>query len=372
MNTEFYIDPSAATSGNGTRHLPYNSWSQVKWLDGYTYYQRAGTTYSDTVVVSGSNIAIAPYDRGASPQIKGAYFNGASNVTMAAFSITGNTVAGVLFANGASGNVVGYCDISENPVGVMVATGAGTGNRVSGNTIHDNSIFGVDICQGATGQIVSVNTISNNGSHGVEIEGDGNTVTCNAVSNNGVTVPGSSGIHTYPPNATTDGGNNNTISFNLVSGTHDCGTGDGNGIEIDQWSHGNVVHGNLTHGNDGAGIIVYGAHDNQVTANLSFSNQQGNASNHGLHAELAFNTDPTPAVADPNYGNTIADNIALATIAGATDLFIDANSQKQTIGTNYLGAGTFAAASENWLAWWATQGVPATLQAAAKAAIATP
>lgn len=47
------------------------------------------------------------------------------------------------------------------------------------------------------------------------------------------------------------------IAYNIISGTHDSGTGDGNGVEVDQWTHGNAVYGNVAYRNDGAGIVVY-------------------------------------------------------------------------------------------------------------------
>jgi hypothetical protein len=41
----FYIDPSAASNGNGTQARPFNSWNSVSFQSGNTYLQKAGTTY---------------------------------------------------------------------------------------------------------------------------------------------------------------------------------------------------------------------------------------------------------------------------------------------------------------------------------------
>jgi hypothetical protein len=41
----FYIDPSAASNGNGTQASPFNDWNSVSFQRGNTYLQKAGTTY---------------------------------------------------------------------------------------------------------------------------------------------------------------------------------------------------------------------------------------------------------------------------------------------------------------------------------------
>src|ERR1700730_11566663 len=38
----FYIDPSAASKGNGTSARPFNNWNLVSFQPGNTYLQKAG------------------------------------------------------------------------------------------------------------------------------------------------------------------------------------------------------------------------------------------------------------------------------------------------------------------------------------------
>ena len=371
----YYIDPTATAAGNGTLQNPYNSWSQVSWQAGSTYLQKAETIYSGTVLVLGSNDKISSYGTGATPQIGGAYFYGATNDSITNFTIRNNSVADIVFTHSSTHNNVNNCNISGGQVGVLFATGAGANNYVSGNNIHDNKLFGVDVAQGTLGEYLLNNSICYNGSHGVELEGNGTTVLYNNIYDNSTSIPGSSGIHTYVANSQVDGGNNNVIAYDIVSGTHDNGSGDGNGIEIDQWTHGNLVVGNISYQNDGAGIVVYGAHNNQLMANVLFSNQKGNYSTHGIHGELDFNSQPN--YNDPNYGNTISMNILDSTSDHGSDLYFDSNSfSNQLTGTNFLAgsSGTLTnsqlgVATFNWFHWWSAQGVPSTLQGTDHAAL---
>ena len=275
----YYIDPTATAGGNGTLQKPFNSWSKVSWQAGSTYLQKAGTIYTGTVLVLGSNDKISSYGTGVAPQIGGAYFYGASNDSISNFTIRNNSIADIVFTHYSANNNVKNCDIAGSQIGVLFATGVGANNYIMANNIHNNKIFGVDAAQGTLGEYLVNNSICYNGSHGVELEGDGTTALYNNIYGNSTSIPGSSGIHTYTANSQVDGGNNNVIAYNIVSGTHDNGSGDGNGTEIDQWTHGNVVVGNISFHNDGAGIVVYGAHNNQLIANVSFSNQNGSYSN---------------------------------------------------------------------------------------------
>ena len=347
----------------------------MTWTPGATYLQEAGTTYAGTVYVLGSQVTISSYGTGPAPQVEGVYFSGVSKNSLSNFTIKGNSVADVVFANGASNNTVSNSTMTASSVGVMFATGAGANNLVSMSTIYDNSLFGVDATEGTLGEYVRNNSIYENGSAGVELEGTGTTISYNNIYNNSTSVPGSSGIHTYAASSSVDGGNGNVISYNIVSGTNDNGYGDGNGIEIDQWSHGNIISGNILYNNDGAGIVAYGAYDNQLVANVSFSNQRGTFADHGIHGELDFISNSTNN--DPTYGNSIAMNIVDATSKYATDLYLDSSSTgNQTMGTNYLGgsSGTLSSsqlgtATSTWYNWWTSQGVPSTLLTAGHAAL---
>jgi parallel beta-helix repeat protein len=371
----YYIDPNAASPGDGTIQHPFNSWVQVTWQSGSTYLQRDGTDYAGTVVVTGSNVTIGSYGSGAAPQTEGFYFSGASHVSLSNYTVAGNGIADIVFANGASGDSVANVDISGAPVGVLYASGAGSGNTIFGSTIHNNTIFGVDIARGTSGEYVTNNTINNNGGNGVELEGDSSMIAYNNVIGNGASLPGSSAIHTYTTGPSVDGGNNNIIEYNVVSQTHDDGSGDGNGIELDQWTHGTLIAGNILFDNDGAGVVVYGSYNNQITANVAFSNERGSHLSHGIHGEI----DLTSGIGanDPTYGNSVAMNIMTATMADAVNLYVDqSSSSNESIGTNFYGGGTgnlsaakLGVATSTWYGWWDGQGVPIALQAIGHAAL---
>lgn len=49
-----YVDPSAATAGDGTLARPFQSWISVTWVAGNTYLQKRNTTYSGVFRLSAS------------------------------------------------------------------------------------------------------------------------------------------------------------------------------------------------------------------------------------------------------------------------------------------------------------------------------
>ena len=68
----FYIDPDAASGGDGSEGSPFASWSDVTWTAGNTYLQKAGTTYSAQLApggsgTSGNPITIGRYGDGENP-----------------------------------------------------------------------------------------------------------------------------------------------------------------------------------------------------------------------------------------------------------------------------------------------------------------
>ena len=71
-----YIDPGAATTGNGTSSSPYKSWSSVTFIAGKSYLQKRGTVAREQITVNasgkaGSPIVIGAYGSGALPVILG-------------------------------------------------------------------------------------------------------------------------------------------------------------------------------------------------------------------------------------------------------------------------------------------------------------
>jgi parallel beta-helix repeat protein len=55
----YYIDPTAASLGNGTLASPFRSWASVTWAPGNTYLQKRGTTYAGVfkIPLSGTRLA---------------------------------------------------------------------------------------------------------------------------------------------------------------------------------------------------------------------------------------------------------------------------------------------------------------------------
>ncbi len=60
-NPIYYVDPSLAINGDGTKASPYNSWANVDWATGGTYLQKRGTVSNDTIGISVDNVTIGSY-----------------------------------------------------------------------------------------------------------------------------------------------------------------------------------------------------------------------------------------------------------------------------------------------------------------------
>ena len=57
----FYVDPSLASNGDGTKASPYNNWANVDWAAGRTYLQMRGTVSNDTIGIMHDNVTIGSY-----------------------------------------------------------------------------------------------------------------------------------------------------------------------------------------------------------------------------------------------------------------------------------------------------------------------
>ena len=60
-NPIYYVDPSLAINGDGTKANPYNSWANVDWAAGGTYLQKRGTVSNDTIGIMHDNVTIGSY-----------------------------------------------------------------------------------------------------------------------------------------------------------------------------------------------------------------------------------------------------------------------------------------------------------------------
>ena len=318
--TNVYVDPTAKAVGNGSQTHPYNSWSEVSFTAGNTYLQKAGTTASGVLYETANNVTISSYGSGSAPHLNGLIdLVGASHVTVQNLTIQNPTGAGIAIQSGANNITINDDTITKSAFGIWIGNGAGGGNLITHSNISGNSEDGIGISQAAVGSSIIDNTVSNNGWYGIDIDGDNFTVSGNTVDGNGLAIPGTSGIHVYggAPGAPDGFGIGNTITDNITNGNHDATAFDGNGIELDQYTHNNVVLGNTAEDNDGAGIAVYDSYDDNVIGNLLISNEQDPGRSHAAMGELALNESE-----GDTYDNYIAANVAIST-SHSSAVFMD-------------------------------------------------
>ncbi|AWB23802.1 right-handed parallel beta-helix repeat-containing protein [Methylobacterium currus] len=312
MTQIVYVDPSAVENGDGSLQSPLNTWLGMIFVPGNIYLQKSGTRFDANIMVTGQGTADAPitigsYGAGSSPEAKGFWFDGASYTTLSGFKVDHNTQwASVAIARGSHHITISGNDISDSISGVAIAEDAGSDNMVIGNNIYDNNYFGITLENLSGSQLIQDNNVQGNGCDGIHLECNNAIVHHSLVQNNGKLIPGSSGIHTLTHSADSVG-NNNIISHNAVLDTSDSGSGDGNGIQLDEWTHDNLVVGNLIAGNDGVGVSLYGAQNSQVLHNLISKNQTGTFAQHGIHAEVAVSSNASQAYLAS--GNLVAGNL---------------------------------------------------------------
>jgi parallel beta-helix repeat protein len=327
--TTIYVNPSAQTNGGGTLNNPFNTWAGVSFTAGNTYLQKAGTTASGYMMVTGAGtsarpISIGSYGSGAAPAVAGSViFSDASYVSMSGFSITADQSAAVVLQDGSNNIQLLSNTIGGSAIGVWLGNNVGGNNLISGNTITGNSLFGVaaDQVSSAAGQenVISNNTIEYSGSHGIELTANNVIVDGNDVQFNGQSVPGSSGIHVESGGVGSGFGDDDTISNNMVAGTSFVGGSDGNGIELDQGSNNDIVSANTICGNDGAGIVLYDSWNNTVSGNMVFCNSANDGGSSSPSGEIVL-----ASSLDLTSNNTISGNVLIGISAYAPVVFADA------------------------------------------------
>ncbi len=326
-----YINPAASANGSGSMASPLNTWSQVSFQPGTTYLQMAGTMAQTNLVIGNSATGSAPvqigsYGTGAAPVIVGSVvFDGASNVSLTGFGITGGQAAGVILQNGSNNIQILSNTISNSAIGVWMGNGAGGGNTISGNSIINNTFFGIGVSgvvnPAGEATVMSQNMIALNGAHGIELEGSNFAVQNNTIVENGQTMAGSSGIHVYASAAGSGFGIGNVITGNIVAGTDLVGGDDGNGVELDQWTSGNTVSSNTIAGNDGSGIALYDTSGNTVSGNMVFANDAGPILPNTAHGEIAL-----ASSLGLTSDNTISGNTFLGIASDAPVVLVDTES----------------------------------------------
>ncbi len=323
-----YINPTARAGGNGSQSKPYNSWSQVKFSAGTTYLQAAGTTYTGNIYIGVQATAAAPvkigsYGSGAAPVIKGMVnFDNANFVSFSGFTVTNSSGAGAVVQNGANNITIAGNSFNSSAMGIWIGNAAGTTNTIQGNTITGSVTDGIAVCDvTGSGSVIANNRITGSGSHGIELQGNGFTVENNTVTGNGLTVSGSSGIHVYSTGTADPYGDNNIIAGNVSINNHDTTGQDGNGIELDQWTHNNHVSNNFCYSNDGAGIVLYDSYSNLISNNTVGGNELNSGGSHSIMGEFVLNE-----ALNLTSNNTISGNVLIGVSASSATVYVDGPS----------------------------------------------
>ncbi len=157
--TTVYIDPSyTGTTQNGTMTFPFKSWNSVTWVNGNTYVQKAGTTFTTPgglAVMSKSNITIGAYGTGNKPKIissaastgKVIDINSSSNIQVNGLEVssTSNMVAAIIITGtGAGNNLINNCILHDVQWGIRVLTTA-PGNRILNTEVFNTQDDGIYI-----------------------------------------------------------------------------------------------------------------------------------------------------------------------------------------------------------------------------------
>ncbi|NNG26903.1 MAG: hypothetical protein HKM87_05215, partial [Ignavibacteriaceae bacterium] len=154
-------------------------------------------------------------------------------------SIELNQIAGIRISS--PDNTISNNEFSNSNIGVDISEGAGN-SILSDNIILSNTV-GLEL-NASNFALTQENTVSNNVSDGIIINGNGNTISNQIISDNG-------GVGVL----ITSGGNNSVLSANTISGNA------GAGININTpdfvLNQENEIHGNL-----GYGVVVNGSGNN--------------------------------------------------------------------------------------------------------------
>jgi parallel beta-helix repeat protein len=343
-----YIDPTASSAGNGSLTRPFNSWSDVQvFVPGTTYLQRAGTTDNEALTIANSGTATDPvvvgsYGRGAQPIIsQGINVYAAQYVDICGISSTNVVVMA------ACGNILfhGNTVSQSSGLGIWVGSASTGGIQIDGNIVKNNGYDGIGVDHTNTtaqDQIYVTNNFAiNNGAHGIELSTDYVTVKDNIFVRNGVAMSGTSDIHTFAAGPSDDAGNYNTITGNVTLDEVDTQAQDGNGIELDQWTHGNTVSNNLSLNNDGAGIVLYDSGANTIVGNITHNNGLDPGHTHSYRGELVLN-----AANNLTTDNMIAENVFLSDQSGSPAVNIENIGTPPALSGNKFAKNVYQNSSE--------------------------
>lgn len=322
----YTIDPTIPNTKNTFQSPAQVPWAALK--PGDRVLVKSGI-YKDIVVIPSIGTQTQPIvvraAAGHTPVFEHSILlEGAKYVVLDGLTIRKTVYPGIIIRNGAANDTVRNSMIHDSAMGIWIGEGAGGGHNISNNTIHSHKTFAIGIdrvnATGETRTIIRANTIYKNGSHGIEINGNYYTVAYNTLWDNGLTVSGSSGIHTYAKNAAENTGKYNVIAFNTVYNTHESGGQDGNGIQLDQWCDFNRVYGNISFNNDGAGIVLFDAADNSVFNNTLFGNGRDPSKTHAYRGDLVLAANEN---VNRTERNVLSRNVLNNPTAGAYSLVVD-------------------------------------------------
>lgn len=231
--------------------------------------------------------------------------------------------------------------VRQAPIGIDVTDGAGTGLQLLRNRIEDSTTNGIGIdgvnADAADRSRIAGNTVTGSGWHGIDIHGSHYDVESNTVTRSGQRIGGTSGIHVFSGGPSEGTGLDNRVRWNRSYANADTLASDGNGIQVDQWCDGNLVAFNVVWGNDGPGITIYDANDNEVYANTAYGNSLDPAATHGSgsRGEMVLSGSAEGQAAGRPAGNRVYDNLLVATRLSEPALAVDSRAAAQT--TNRVG-----------------------------------
>lgn len=291
----------------------------------------------------------------AAQRFQGIQLGSKSYITVQDLIVEASNGSNVDLTEGGGSNItIRNCEIRySGSTGVQLGRSASGGDiNITGNLIHDNAFDAVNIYinVGSTAgheSYIQNNTMYNNGGHGVEIRGNHFIVQYNLIHDNGAAMAGH-GIHTFALNNSEGTGNYNTIQYNVIYNQSATSMGDGQGIELDQWTTGNNIFYNVLYKNQGAGITLYDASSVNVYGNSLYGNETGDV---GTNCRADFML--VSSISNLITNVVVKNNIAYAITANVPAICVDGGTAANTLTISH---NDWYASATNWWSWAGTLG----------------
>lgn len=336
----------------------YSSLQGVPWssLAAGTLVQVAPGTYAGPVTITSRGTANAPIEIQAAnpsvpPLVTSAFdFQGAAHVRLKGFVVDGSPWGAVVVRRGSHHITVQGNSLRRSYMGVDVSDGAGEALSIDGNVIEDNQTHGISVGQTtsptAVASRISSNTIRRNGHHGIELRSSRWVIERNIVSEHGSGIGGATGIHLFSASPTEDSGDDNIVRYNFSHANRDrILHWDGNGIQADQWCARNLIAYNVVWSNDGSGIALFDAANNEVYGNTAYDNAQDLARPASNTGEITL-TKAASTATNRTANNKVYNNTLAVRRSGAAALTLDnaAAGGNNTLGPNLYAPHPFGGA----------------------------